>query len=478
MQNEKMFHIYEGFFGGVFNRDGFGLQGNGRLFINGERGTAEISADRPLPMLITLLLTLVPFSRLFRTLYRPSKTYTFSVNQIRDFTQQGRSIRFRAPKNDGAMKRTSFTARSEAEAQEITNAINNLNLRQPSPGPGGWPQTSPAGQGAAAPTRASMLPKLLLFGGLLAVVGAGAFALYRYIDPFKPKPPAGAFPQQVSDFTLERGPEYSKYHDIGEAKNFQATYHKSDGAWVEYYLWEFPSADAARKEWQSRKQYFADTLKKEPGKFQFQQSETGLAVSADSKSAKYADVYWTNGPHLIEIHSLTPSLSYEFESKLPGHPFVAPPTSTTTTAPPTTNTETSALKKYFPQQVGDYRMEKLRNDGIDYLRRDSVEALFASYFGSDKKRQIDYHVSSFASPEEAARRLEAALSENVNDLIKDEIVSRDPLMKDGRQVGSRVVLKSARNDKSEWVLWTDGNLLFSVLSFQKDAADFAKKLPS
>jgi hypothetical protein len=151
MQNEKMFHIYEGFFGGIFNRDGFGLQGDGRLFINGERGTVEISADRPLPMPITLLLTLVPFSRLFRTLYRPSKTYTFSANQIQDLTQQGRSIRFRAPKNNGAMRRTSFTAQSEAEAQEMTNVINGLKLRWPSPGPGSGPQTFPAGQGQAGP---------------------------------------------------------------------------------------------------------------------------------------------------------------------------------------------------------------------------------------------------------------------------------------------------------------------------------------
>ena len=133
MQNEKMFHIYEGFFGGVFNRDGFGLQGNGRLFINGERGTVELSAESALPMLITISLTLLPFSRLFRTLYRPSKTFTFPIAQIKDFTQQGRSIHFLAPKNDDSMKRASFTAQSEAEAQEIVNIVNGLKLRLPSP---------------------------------------------------------------------------------------------------------------------------------------------------------------------------------------------------------------------------------------------------------------------------------------------------------------------------------------------------------
>jgi hypothetical protein len=140
MQNQKMFHIYEGFFGGVFNRDGFGLQGQGRLFINGESGTMELSAERPLPMLITLPLALVPFSRIFRTLYRPSATYTFPIHQIQDFTQEGRTIRFRAPNNQGRLRRTTFTAQSEPQAQEITNVVNSLKLRMPSPGPGGWPQ--------------------------------------------------------------------------------------------------------------------------------------------------------------------------------------------------------------------------------------------------------------------------------------------------------------------------------------------------
>ncbi|MBD0325829.1 MAG: hypothetical protein ICV68_05325 [Pyrinomonadaceae bacterium] len=117
MQNEKLFHIYEGFFGGILFRDGFGLQGEGRLFINGEQGTIEISAERPLP-----------FSRLFRTLHRPPTTYTFPANQIKDLTQQGRVIQFRAPKNNGKLKQTKFTAQAEAEAQEIYNVINSLNL--------------------------------------------------------------------------------------------------------------------------------------------------------------------------------------------------------------------------------------------------------------------------------------------------------------------------------------------------------------
>lgn len=133
MQNQKMFHIYEGYFGGLFVRDGFGLQGEGRLFVNGESGIVELSAERPLPMLFTISLTVIPFSRLFRTLYRPSATYAFPVNQIKDFTQEGRLIRFRAPNSSGRMKQTKFTARSEAEAQEMTNVINGLKLMQPSP---------------------------------------------------------------------------------------------------------------------------------------------------------------------------------------------------------------------------------------------------------------------------------------------------------------------------------------------------------
>ena len=128
-----MFHIYEGYFGSLFWRDGFGLQGEGRLFINGESGTVELSAERPLPMLLTIPLTVLPFSRLIRTLYRPAATYAFPATQIKDFTQENRVIRFRAPDNDGRIRHTRFTARSEAEAQEITNVINSIKLTQPSP---------------------------------------------------------------------------------------------------------------------------------------------------------------------------------------------------------------------------------------------------------------------------------------------------------------------------------------------------------
>jgi hypothetical protein len=137
MQIEKMFHIYEGSFGGVFHRDGLGLQGAGRLFINGEQGTVEISAENPLPMLITLSLTLIPFSRLFRTLYRPSRTYAFSINQIQDLTGQGRVIRFRAPNSKGQLKRVSFTAQSLAEAQEIETVLRGISIRMTSPPLGG-----------------------------------------------------------------------------------------------------------------------------------------------------------------------------------------------------------------------------------------------------------------------------------------------------------------------------------------------------
>ena len=133
MQNQKMFHIYEGYFGGLFARDGFGLQGEGRLFINGESGTVELSAERALPMLFNIPLTMLPFSRRFRTRYRPSATYAFPVNQIKDFRQEGRVIRFRAPNSSGRIKQTKFTAQSEAEAQEMTNVINGLKLMQPSP---------------------------------------------------------------------------------------------------------------------------------------------------------------------------------------------------------------------------------------------------------------------------------------------------------------------------------------------------------
>lgn len=123
-----MFHIYEGYFGSTLARDGFGLHGEGRLFINGDSGTLELSAEWSLPMLVSLSLSLLPFNRLYRTLYRPPTTYAFPVKQIKDLTQEGRVVRFRAPKKQEQMKQTRFTAQTEAQAQEIFNAINRVKL--------------------------------------------------------------------------------------------------------------------------------------------------------------------------------------------------------------------------------------------------------------------------------------------------------------------------------------------------------------
>lgn len=123
-----MFHLYEGFFGSAIARDGFGLQGAGRLFINGDSGTLELSAERALPMLVSLPLAMLPLGRVFRHLYRAPATYVFSVSQIKDLAQEGRVIRLRAPQSNGRVRQTKFTAQREAEAQEIFNTINRVKL--------------------------------------------------------------------------------------------------------------------------------------------------------------------------------------------------------------------------------------------------------------------------------------------------------------------------------------------------------------
>jgi hypothetical protein len=128
LQDEKSFHIYEGYFGSELARDGFGLQGAGRLFINAESGTLELNGERSLPMLLTLSLTLPPFDRLFRKLCRTPATYAFPVNRIKDLAQEGRVIRFRAPQDNASMKQTRFIAQSEAQAQQIFNTINRVRL--------------------------------------------------------------------------------------------------------------------------------------------------------------------------------------------------------------------------------------------------------------------------------------------------------------------------------------------------------------
>jgi hypothetical protein len=128
MQDEKIFHIYEGSFGSALARDGFGLQGAGRLFINAESGTLELSGERSLPMLISLPLAMLPLGRVFRTLRRTPATYAFPVNRIKDLAQEGRIVRFRAPQDNASMKQTRFNARSEAQAQEIFNTINRVRL--------------------------------------------------------------------------------------------------------------------------------------------------------------------------------------------------------------------------------------------------------------------------------------------------------------------------------------------------------------
>ncbi|MGC2235269.1 MAG: hypothetical protein WA584_03860 [Pyrinomonadaceae bacterium] len=125
----RQFYTYNGYFGGFLRKDGFGLHGKGIFHIDATQNKIEVSGEKPLPLIISMPLGLIPVvGRAIRTLYRPSASFTFQPADVGEFVRAGRGIQFKAPKSAGGrLKRVEFTTETDAEAQEIEDAIRRLN---------------------------------------------------------------------------------------------------------------------------------------------------------------------------------------------------------------------------------------------------------------------------------------------------------------------------------------------------------------
>lgn len=137
----RRYFNYEGSFGGIIRRDGFGLHGKGTLSTNAPQSKIELMGEIPLPLLITIPLGLIPLvGRAARTFYRPTGDFSFQAANVSELVRKKRQIQFKAPKREGGKpKRVEFLAKTENEAQEIENFIRQHN---PAVAPGklvsGW----------------------------------------------------------------------------------------------------------------------------------------------------------------------------------------------------------------------------------------------------------------------------------------------------------------------------------------------------
>lgn len=84
----RRYFNYEGIFGRIIRKDGFGLHGQGTLSTNAPQSKIELMGEIPLPLLITIPLGLIPIvGRAARTFYRPTvyvrNNHHFSGNRNR-----------------------------------------------------------------------------------------------------------------------------------------------------------------------------------------------------------------------------------------------------------------------------------------------------------------------------------------------------------------------------------------------------------
>jgi hypothetical protein len=165
------------------------------------------------------------------------------------------------------------------------------------------------------------LTKLLLIGIpllLLVTFGAAAFVSImperqrNRLNPFSPKPPAGAFPSQLGDFRLEHKPDYIAPTSYSPLPHFEAEY-KNDSHTVRYSLWNYQTEAELNADFEARRKPVAGEKSKV-----VDNTDTRYAVAALSGWSSY--VIFKDGTQLKYLTGYNQKAVLDFEGLLKNAP--------------------------------------------------------------------------------------------------------------------------------------------------------------
>lgn len=170
----------------------------------------------------------------------------------------------------------------------------------------------------AAAARKRKLRNLLI--GLLVVAALSITAYFYFRDP---RPPAGAFPEQIGRFKQDSiiGVKYEPYGNVGNGKDFE-TYYETDSngqhTSISYKVWAFPSADEALRALPTVKQNTLGsptrTVQQDERRF------VAFTYYQDNPANKKTTVGWVDGSRVMEASGNDQQTVYEFEGLIRNRP--------------------------------------------------------------------------------------------------------------------------------------------------------------
>jgi hypothetical protein len=162
----------------------------------------------------------------------------------------------------------------------------------------------------------SLKRKVLVFGilaGIAFLLVGGFFVIsmsettYNRLNPFTPKPPAGAFPATIAGYSLSEEPMYKSYRSYCECYGFTAKYKKGNES-IYYNLYDFKTPGNAKKHLDNR--YFIGGVPR------IAEQTESRQVIIDSEHGN-ATIQFVAGKLLIYFGHSKPNEAINFENNLP-----------------------------------------------------------------------------------------------------------------------------------------------------------------
>ncbi|MBS1794862.1 MAG: hypothetical protein JSS81_13465 [Acidobacteria bacterium] len=164
--------------------------------------------------------------------------------------------------------------------------------------------------------------KLLLIGVPLFLIAAavGGFILFNMpqrtfnrLNPFGPKPPAGTFPAQIGDFTLDHKPDFDEPSSYNPAPSFESEYKKGYES-IRLKIWSFTNDADLNAAFDKRRQSLKPTDKgivsdDSPGRY---------AIASLPGWSSY--VLFKDGNYLKQVDAYSQKNALDFEGWLRNAP--------------------------------------------------------------------------------------------------------------------------------------------------------------
>jgi hypothetical protein len=136
-----------------------------------------------------------------------------------------------------------------------------------------------------------------------------------------------------------------------------------------------------------------------------------------------------------------------------------------------------SLLEILPQQVGNYRRSEVDKVTEVKDKLNASDALVGVYQRMDGGEELQHLIASFPSVERAEEGLRKYKEEAVRESGSNVVEEGNKTNSEGARLGNRLFITAEQREKV-LLLWTNGPLLYGVISRQRsEAVEFEKNYP-